>query len=79
MLRAVVTVGAVAAGVITGGGEEALDAADQLDGGAQLQSHHRRQVGLGQLGEAGAVYQVIRENLEKTQGRLEAALRGCEV
>ena len=58
--------------VVTGDREEALDAADQLDGGAQLQSHHRRQVGLGQLGEAGAVYQVVRENLGNTQGGLEA-------
>ena len=59
MLRAVVTVGAVAAGVITGGGEEALDAADQLDGRAQLEAHHGGEVGLRQLRQTGAVYQVV--------------------
>ena len=65
LLQVVVTVAAVTAGAITAGREETLDAADQLDGRAQLQAHHRRQVGLGQPREAGAVYQVIRENLTK--------------
>ena len=59
LLQVVVTVAAVTAGVITAGREETLDAADQLDGRAQLQAHHRRQVGLSQLRQTGAVYQVV--------------------
>ena len=66
------TVAAVATGVITGGREETPDAGHQLDGRAQLQAQGRRQVGLGELREAGAVYQVVRENLGNTQGGLEA-------
>ena len=62
------TVTAVAAGVITGGRQETPDAGHQLDGRPQLQPQGRRQVGLGELGEAGAVYQVVRENLGNTQG-----------
>ena len=53
----------VGAGVITGGRQETPDAGHQLDGRPQLQPQGRRQVGLGELGEAGAVYQVVRENL----------------
>ena len=62
------TVATVAAGVITGGRQETPDAGHQLDSRAQLQAQGRRQVGLGQLGQAGAVYQVVRENLGNTGG-----------
>ena len=57
------TVTAVYAAVIGGGREEALDAGDELDGGAKLESHHCGEVGLGEPGQAGAVYQVIGEDL----------------
>ena len=57
------TVTAVYAAVIGGGREEALDAGDELDGGAKLESHHCGEVGLGEPGQAGAVYQVIGEYL----------------
>ena len=61
------TVVAVTAGVITGCRQETLDAGDQLDGRAQLEAQRGRQVGLRQSGQAGAVYQVLGENLTKIQ------------
>ena len=70
------TVVAVTAGVITGCRQETLDAGDQLDGRAQLEAQRGRQVGLRQPGQAGAVYQVIRENLTKTKGGLEVRRLG---
>lgn len=76
------TVTAVYAAVIGGGREEALDAGDELDGGAELESHHCGEVGLRQPGQAGAVYQVIREDLRnKTISDLcqEHSKLGCHL
>ena len=55
------------AGIITDWRQETLDAGDQLDGGAQLEAHHCGQVGLRQLGETGAIYQVVGENLRNNE------------
>ena len=61
------TVTAVYTARVWGGREESLDAGDQLDGGAQLEAHHCGQVSLRQLGETGAIYQVVGENLRNNE------------
>ena len=60
---AVVTVSAVNQATLQPG----LYGRHQLDGGAELQPQHARQLGLRQLRQAGTVYQVVQENLQESK------------